>query len=443
MEPESSNKDMTAGIAQDGTDFSYFVKVGLGSEGKQVYMLVDSASGTSWVMGPNCTTEACKRHDSFGPDDSETIEMSDKKFSISYGTGKVEGLMAQDDIAVAGVSFKFQIGIADNASEDFEHYAFDGILGLSLGKGQTENFLDVMSADGDLKDNIFSVVLNRASDCDNKGEIVFGSIDEDKYSGDITYSDVISGSDAWAIEVGEVAYDGKKAGIGGIKAFIDTGSTYIYGPKDVAEKIHSVIPDAKSADGGLSYKIPCDSTKALTFAFSGVNYEISPKDWISPPNKEKECTSNIYGHDVAAGSLLLGATFVKNVYAVFDKDKERIGTSSSMSPRAQESSPVQVSLLLLMLPTHRNVRMRRSPAAPFQVWLGALHHQQAVRQSQATHHEPKALQRRFRRCPTKLTGPESLRWASLDLSDPPRQRKWKRPTLRRRTARRMVALREV
>jgi hypothetical protein len=37
----------------------------------------------------------------------------------------------------------------------------------------------------------------------------------------------------------------------------------------------------------------------------------------------------MYGHDVAAGALLLGATFVKNVYVVFDKDKERIGMSTS------------------------------------------------------------------------------------------------------------------
>lgn len=325
MEPEDSGKPMTAGIAQDGTDYSYFIKVQLGSEKKEVYMLVDSASGTSWVMGPDCKSMACGLHDSFGPDDSDTFENSSEDFNISYGTGRVKGKLAKDTISVAGVTFKFQLGIADEASDDFQHYAFDGILGLSLGKGRTQNFLDVMSEDGDLDDNIFSVALSRAMDGTNNGEILFGAIDPDRHTGKITYSDIISGSNVWAIELDEMAYNGKKAGVGGVKTYIDTGSTFIYGPQELAKKIHSVIPDAKSSDGGLSYKVPCDSEEDLTFTFSGASYKLSPKDWISPPNSNGECTSNIYGHDVAAGALLLGATFVKNVYVVFDKDKERIG----------------------------------------------------------------------------------------------------------------------
>lgn len=329
MEAVDPGKPMAAGISQDGTDYSYFIKVQLGSKGKEVYMLVDSASGTSWVMGPDCKSMACNLHDSFGPDDSDTFESSSENFDISYGTGKVKGKLAKDTISVAGVSFKFQLGIADEASDDFQHYAFDGILGLSLGKGRTENFLDVMSDDGDLKDNIFSVALSRASDGTNNGEIVFGYIDDERHTGKIVYSDIVSGSNVWAIELDEMAYNGKKAGIGGTKTYIDTGSTFIYGPQELAKKIHSVIPDATSSDGGLSYKVPCDSNEDLTFTFSGASYKVSPKDWISPPNGNGECTSNMYGHDVAAGALLLGATFVKNVYVVFDKDKERIGMSTS------------------------------------------------------------------------------------------------------------------
>ncbi|KAK0386918.1 hypothetical protein NLU13_5231 [Sarocladium strictum] len=336
MEAADPGKPMSAGISQDGTDYSYFIKVQLGSKRTEVYMLVDSASGTSWVMGPDCKSTACTLHDSFGAADSDTFEGSSEDFNISYGTGEVSGKLARDTISVAGVSFKFQFGIADEASDDFQHYAFDGILGLSLGKGKTENFLDVMSKDGDLKDNIFSVALNRAADGPNNGEIVFGSIDSERFTGKITYTNIVSGSNVWAIPVDDMAYNGKKAGIGGTKTYIDTGSTFIYGPPDLAKKIHSVIPGATSSDGGLSYKVPCDSNEDLTFTFSGASYKLSPKDWISPPNSNGECTSNIYGHDVAAGALLLGATFVKNVYAVFDKDNGRIG----FAPLVEFSEPV-------------------------------------------------------------------------------------------------------
>ncbi|KAL2203621.1 acid protease [Sarocladium strictum] len=359
MEAVDSGKSMTAGISQDGTDYSYFIKVQLGSKGKEVYMLVDSASGTSWVMGPDCKSMACGLHDSFGPDDSDTFESSTEDFSISYGTGKVQGKLAKDTISVAGVSFKFQLGIADEASDDFQHYAFDGILGLSLGKGKTQNFLDVMSDDGDLKDNIFSVALSRASDGVNNGEILFGAIDPERYSGKITYSNIVSGSTVWAIELDEMAYDGKKAGVGGTKTYIDTGSTFIYGPQDLAKKIHSVIPEATSSDGGLSYKVPCDSEKDLTFTFSGASYKLSPKDWISPPNSAGECTSNIYGHDVAAGALLLGATFVKNVYVVFDKDKERIG----FAPLVEVTEEVEESTTTSAASSTKNTESKGQPTA--------------------------------------------------------------------------------
>jgi len=60
----------SAGIDQDGTDFSYFAQVGLGSANTELYMLLDTGASTTWVMGPSCTSDACKSHDNFGAPDS-------------------------------------------------------------------------------------------------------------------------------------------------------------------------------------------------------------------------------------------------------------------------------------------------------------------------------------------------------------------------------------
>ncbi|POR32963.1 Aspartic-type endopeptidase ctsD [Tolypocladium paradoxum] len=337
MEAAGSGKPMTAGIDQDGTDYSYFVKVQLGSKGKQMYMLVDTGAGSSWVMGSSCTVKACQMHNTFGPSDSNTFEANSKDFSISYGSGTVGGKLAADTITLAGVSFKYQFGLASQTSDDFGHFAFDGILGLSMSQGANDNFLKTMAEARKFDKNVFCIALNRASDGTNTGEIKFGSTNPDKYTGDITYTPVSAKDGDWAIPIDDIAYDGKKAQVGGVKSYIDTGTSFIFGPEDMVKKLHSVIPGSQSSDG-MTYTVPCDSTKPLTLTFSGVDFMISPKDWISPEATSGKCTSNIYGRDVVKGSWLLGDTFLKNVYTVFDKDQNRIGFANLAGVRSKQSS---------------------------------------------------------------------------------------------------------
>ncbi|KAL7784148.1 aspartic peptidase domain-containing protein [Trichoderma ceciliae] len=320
VDPDEPN---TAGLDQDGTDYSYFVQVELGSAKTKLYMLVDTGAGSSWVMGTDCTTQACSLHDSFGPGDSNTLRTSSKAFSIAYGSGSVSGKLVNDTIEVAGMSLTYQFGLASNTSSDFVHFAFDGILGMSMNSGANENFLSALEGAGLLDKSIFSVALSRASDGYNDSEITFGSTNPSRYSGAITYTPIDDGTD-WSIPLDDMSFNGKKAGVGGIDAYIDTGTSYMFGPSKNVKALHAVIQGAQSSDG-VTWTVPCDTTTPLVVTFSGVDHPISTKDWISPKDSTGKCTSNVYGYEVVAGSWLFGDTFLKNVYAVFDKDQKRIG----------------------------------------------------------------------------------------------------------------------
>ncbi|PHH74895.1 hypothetical protein CDD82_4728 [Ophiocordyceps australis] len=324
MKAPDINKALSAAINQDGTDYAYFVQVQLGSKGKKFFMLIDTGAGSSWVMGSTCTDKACTMHDTFGPADSDTLETLPKDFAVSYGSGTVRGKMATDTISLAGVNFKYTFGLASKTSQEFTGFAFDGILGMSMNKGTNDNFFNKLSQAGNLDKNIFCVTLNRASDGVNNGEIRFGSTDPKKFTGDISYTPVESSDGDWSIRLDDVAYDGKKAQVGGVLSYIDTGTSFIFGPPEMVKKLHSVIPGAESSND-QTYHVPCDSKKSLTFTFSGVDYQVPAKDWISPKNVAGKCTSNIYGHEVAKGAWLLGDTFLKNVYTVFDRDQKRVG----------------------------------------------------------------------------------------------------------------------
>ncbi|KAH7160701.1 aspartic peptidase domain-containing protein [Dactylonectria macrodidyma] len=335
MEADDTDGEFSAGVDQDGTDYSYFVEVEIGSKKKTMYMLIDTGAGSSWVMSADCKSEACALHNTLGPDDSDSLDTSSEAFTIAYGSGKVSGLLAKDTFNLAGMSFEYQFGLATNTSDQFVQFAFDGILGLSLNTGANENFLDTVAASNDIDKNIFCIALNRAEDGSNKGEISFGSVNKAKYTGDITYTSLNDGDD-WVITLDDMSYDGTGAGVGGIPSYIDTGTSFMFGPGESVKALHALIPGAESSDD-TTWTVPCDSDKNLTIAFSGVEYVISPKDWISPKSSSGVCTSNVYGHEVVKGAWLLGDAFIKNVYAIFDKDSRRIGFANSAITQGSSS----------------------------------------------------------------------------------------------------------
>src|SRR5690348_13713443 len=61
------------GVNQDGTDQSYFVSFKVGTSNKEFQLLLDSAASNTWVMGAECTTNACGLHNTLGTKDSTTL----------------------------------------------------------------------------------------------------------------------------------------------------------------------------------------------------------------------------------------------------------------------------------------------------------------------------------------------------------------------------------
>ncbi|KAF3765832.1 acid protease [Cryphonectria parasitica EP155] len=315
----------SVGLDQDGSDISYFIEAKIGSGEESLYMLCDTGAGTTWIMGSNCDSTACGEHTTWDPSSSTSYKSTGKSFEIAYGTGSVEGDLAEDTLSVGSAKVTMSFGVANTTSTDFEHFAFDGILGMSMANGASDNFMQTVKSDGVLSSNIFSVDLNRAEDGTNTGELTFGGTDSSKYTGDITYTSVDSSADgAWAIPVDNMGYNGNEAGVTDILAYIDTGTTYAFGPSDDVAALHALIPGASSTDN-VTFTAPCDTTLPITVTFSGVSHTVSVKDWLSDPSDKDVCTSNFYGREVITGAFLLGDVFLKNVYTVFDADESRIG----------------------------------------------------------------------------------------------------------------------
>ncbi|ELR09052.1 hypothetical protein VC83_03986 [Pseudogymnoascus destructans] len=321
-------------IDQDGTDFSYTTSVFVGSKNKRLRMLVDSGAASTWVMGSTCTNSPCQIHELYGPADSDKYKPSTTTFSFQYGTGNVSGLYIEDTIGLAGFSLPIQFGVADVVSDEFNNYPMDGILGLSrVPNAVVPGFVSALMDKKLLEKNIFSVNIFRASDLANNGEITFGGVDASKYTGEITYTDITAPGASWVIPVDEAGFNGKVSGLKGRNVIIDTGTTYCFMPPADAKIFYANLPGAIVSKDGSSYAVPCTTTIPAEFTFSGATYSIPSKDWVggkvSGVETETMCTSNIYSRSATEdGSWLLGDTFFKSVYAVFDLDQNRIGLAS-------------------------------------------------------------------------------------------------------------------
>lgn len=328
-EPIAVTAPNSAGIYQNGPDYSYFIQVRVGSTQAPFFMLLDTGAANSWLMGSDCQEEACLMHNRFNPSGSKTWQTSNNPFYISYGTGYLTGTVGNDTAVFAGRTFDLQFGVANHTAQDFKHFAFDGILGLAMSNSVTGNFLQSLRQKKIFESIIFSISLNRDSDGVNDGQITLGGVDKAKYIGDITYMDVPDSEKKrgeWTIPMDGVSANGKSAGVVGRVAAIDTGTSLMFAPPQDTAALFKNVPGAVANDsqGYLQYVVPCDTTLPITMTFGGITYDIPSKDWLAP-EFEGECRARIYGYDLRDNTWLVGDVFLKNVYSVFDGDKMRIG----------------------------------------------------------------------------------------------------------------------
>ncbi|KAK9417508.1 putative Peptidase A1 domain-containing protein [Seiridium unicorne] len=345
--PVTPTQSNSAGIYQDGTDYSYFIQAHIGSAATPMYMLIDTGASTTWVMGSGCTSDACTKHNTFGSEDSKTLKDTGKSFSVEYGSGDVSGHYVDDTMKVAGFSVPYEFGLANVTSSQFSSFPFDGILGLARNSG---NFNDALKEADAISANIFAVSLSRNSDGTDDGEISFGGVNTAKYTGDITYSSTTDDS-SWSIAMDDVSVGGTSAGVKGRTAYIDTGTTYAFAPPADVKALYKLIPDSQSSDG-VTYTFPCDTTAKVALTFSGTSYSINAKDF-GTSGSDNKCTGNIFGMEVVSGSWLLGDMFLKNVYSVFDIDGERIGFASK-STSSETTTAVTPSSTIVSTVTSEN-----------------------------------------------------------------------------------------
>ena len=325
VQPKESN---SLPIYQDGTDFSYFSPIPFGTSKKVMYMLIDTGAASTWVMGSDCLSTPCASHNLFGQPDSTTLRKTNLSFQLTYGTGIVSGIIVNDTLSIGKSDIQLSFGLVSNASNEFSAYPMDGILGLARQAESNAKFptvLELLQATKTLQANLIGINLQRNSDGSTDGELNLGSSDTTKYEGNLSYTTTTSDYTWWEIPVDDAVIAGNPCNLKGRTAIIDTGTSFVVLPPADAQQIHNQIP--RSEQNGELFSLPCSSSTTVQLVFSGVKYDISPKDYVGNRlDGGNMCASNIIGKTTfGADKWLIGDVFMKNVYTVLDFSQNRIG----------------------------------------------------------------------------------------------------------------------
>ncbi|KAH7958618.1 hypothetical protein HPB49_003379 [Dermacentor silvarum] len=173
----------------------YYGNITLGTPPQVFSVTFDTGSSRFWVPSSSCpeSSDACRERNRYYSNKSTTYVKDGTPFEIEYGTGYVKGELSTDTFGIGGVRFEGQTfgEITQGQGASFDGSMFDGVLGLCCPHGRPHDVrpvFDHMMALG--MEPVFSFYLNRDASGTNGGDVVFGGIDQDHYTGDITYAPV-------------------------------------------------------------------------------------------------------------------------------------------------------------------------------------------------------------------------------------------------------------
>ncbi|GLT83327.1 hypothetical protein SLE2022_016220 [Rubroshorea leprosula] len=243
---DSQHADIVA--LENYMDAQYYGDIAIGTPPQKFTVIFDTGSSNLWVPSSKCYfSVACFFHSKYKAGKSSTYKKNGKPASIQYGTGAISGFFSYDNVAVGGLVVKDQEFIEATKEPGLTFLAakFDGILGLGfqeLSVGKAVPVWYSMIKQGIIKEPVFSFWLNRNTEEEEGGEIVFGGVDPRHYKGQHTFVPVTQ-KGYWEFDMGDVLIGDKPTGYcsGGCAAIADSGTSLLAGPTTIIAMINNAI----------------------------------------------------------------------------------------------------------------------------------------------------------------------------------------------------------
>ncbi|KAI0771237.1 acid protease [Trametes elegans] len=288
----------------------------------------DTGSSDLWVPDSSCTS--CGSHQTYDPSQSSDSAQQTGSFSISYGDGSTaSGSPYTDTVTVGGVTAtnQFLAAVTEESSE-FQQDPADGLLGLAFpaisNLGQNPFFFSAVDQKT-APQPVFAFKLGKTG-----SELFIGGTNRALFKGDLESHVLSAESGFWQIGGASVIVGGQTV-VSNMDTVIDSGSTIMTAPPDAAAQFWNAVPGAQvfDQDSGL-FTFPCESVPEVAFNWGGQSWAVSAENFNlgqAGEGFEGQCVGALASGDLGLGdnTWLLGDSFMKNVYTVFDIKNNAVG----------------------------------------------------------------------------------------------------------------------
>ncbi|KAL2862770.1 pepsin-like aspartic protease [Aspergillus lucknowensis] len=336
VEPDQTGAVSAASVEGDAA-FVSPITIG----GQELVVTFDTGSSDVWVMNTRLPSSSIEGRPAFDPSKSTTFEdIQGATFNITYGDDSYAfGGVGSDTIDVGGVTVTGQaIGLPTQVSGSFlEDTYTNGLVGLgfsSLNTVQPQQQRSFFEAIAEVLDE---PVLGASIKSESVGEYEFGIIDKTKFKGDLVNATIDASSGYWKFES---AY--YRVGDGELKkndqataTIADTGTSLMLLDQHVVDAYYAKVHGAQYVASATGYIYPC-SAELPNFSIA-----IGPQHLATLPGNlmgfAEVGTNTTTGETVCYGGMqsnqglslqILGDTFLKAFYVVFDLRGPSIGVAS-------------------------------------------------------------------------------------------------------------------
>ncbi|KAJ5169692.1 uncharacterized protein N7500_002475 [Penicillium coprophilum] len=330
-------------------DSMYLAEVSIGTPEQKLKLDFDTGSADLWVWSTELSSKSLsenKHHTIFDPTKSSTFKEKDgSTWQIKYGDGSfASGTVGNDNVNIGGLVVRDQaIEVADMLSAQFAQGAGDGLLGLAFGNINTvqpqavSTPVENMISQSDIPKSaeLFTAKLGSWRDLNepDKGEsfYTFGYIDQDTVKAaeeEVYYTPVDNSQGFWMFDSASATVNGKLVSRTGNKAIADTGTTLALVDDATCQAIYDTIPGAEYDNDSQGWiypsNTPADKLPVISFALGDKQFVVQKEDLGFAEAK----SGYVYGGIQSRGTMtmdILGDTFLKAIYAVFDVGNLRFG----------------------------------------------------------------------------------------------------------------------
>ncbi|RCI16007.1 putative aspartyl protease [Ophiocordyceps polyrhachis-furcata BCC 54312] len=340
VDPNVVNETLTS-----RSDVSYYVDpppVKIGQPPQNVKVQLDTGSFELWV-DPDCSKlssndiKFCQSTGRYEVGRSRTAVVTQGRTTLQYGIGAANITYVEDSIGFPGSPDQMQnvrFGVASSSQQQFA-----GILGVGFGGGITipyPSFMDQLAAQQVTASKSLGVALG--SKAEGAGSVAFGGVDTSKYAGRLAAVPIIDAKDSpdkvprYWVKLESVSHSppGEPSTVltrGSMDVFLDTGATLTLLPSAVVQAMANAVGSTGSVSGlpAVSCRLANNENGAFGFRFNGVTIFVPYKEIIrqlpGQRGQRSQCCLGVMPSDKFA---LLGDTFLRSAYAVFDLDSKTI-----------------------------------------------------------------------------------------------------------------------